>query len=270
MADTYTALEDFYLSPREIMPKATEAAKKALQLDDSLAEAHNALAWIHFFYDWDWPGAEREFKRALELNPSFADAHHIYGNFLAAMRRPEEARAEIARALQLSPFSGQVYIDAVWVYWLNRQYDEAIAKGRAGLSIEPKNAYVHMELGLAYVQKGRLTEAVAEGETARKLDDSPLLHGFVGCIFAAAGQRAEAEKILATLAANLNRRYVCPYELGTISLELGRKDDAFRWYDKAIEVRSACVPFLWTDPRLDSIRSDPRYQALVRRLKFPE
>jgi serine/threonine-protein kinase len=269
LADTYTALSDFYLPPRAVMPKATEAATRALQLDDSLAEAHNAMAWIHFYYDWDWPAAEREFKRAIALNPSFADAHHIYGNFLAAMRRPAEARAEIDRAIQLSPFSGQVYLDGVWVCWLNRQFDDSIALGRTGLQIDPRNASIHVNLGLAYAQKRLFAEAIAEGETARKLDDSPLLYGLVGSIYAAAGKRPEAEKVLATLAANLEPHYVCPYELGTISLLLGRKDDAFRWYDKAIEFRSACVPFLWADPRLDSIRSDARYQELVQRLKFP-
>jgi eukaryotic-like serine/threonine-protein kinase len=269
LADSYSSLSDFYLPPREVMPKAAEAATKALQLDDSLAQAHSALAYIHFVYDWDWPGAEREFKRALELNPNFADAHHSYAVFLATMRRPAEARAEIGRALQLSPFSGPVYNDTITVYWLNHEYDEAIAQGRAGLGIDPDNAQLHVNLGLAYAQKGMFAEAVREGETGRKLDDSPILYGFLGTIYAAAGRRAEAEKVLADLAANLNRRYVCPYELGTISLGLGRKDEAFRWFDKAFEVRSVCMPFTWADPRLDSIHSDPRFQQLLVRMKFP-
>jgi predicted Zn-dependent protease len=153
---------------------------------------------------------------------------------------------------------------------LNRQYDEAIAQGRAGIAIDPQNSYIHMNLATAYAQKGQFAEAIAEGETARKLDDSPLLHGMLGSVYAKAGKRAEAERVLATLVANLNQHYVCPYELGTISLTLGRKDEAFRWYDRAIEVRSACMPFLWADPRLDSIRSDPRYLDLVRRMKFPQ
>jgi TolB-like protein/Tfp pilus assembly protein PilF/predicted Ser/Thr protein kinase len=270
LAATYSSLSDFYLPPRTAMPKAKEAATKALQLDDALAEAHNAMAWIYFGYDWDWPAAERECKRAIELNPNFANAHDVYAQLLASMRRPEEASAQIARASQLAPLSGQVFADTVWVYWLNRQYDEAIAQGRAGIGIDPQNSYAHVLLGLAYAQKRQFPEAIAEGEIGRKLDDSPLLYGFLGSIYAQAGKRGEAQKVIATLQANMSRHFVCPYEIGTVSLLLGKKDDAFRWYNDAIEVRSICIPFLWADPRLDSIRSDPRYLDLVGRLKFPQ
>jgi tetratricopeptide (TPR) repeat protein len=269
LADSYSALSDFYQPPLTVMPQAKEAATKALQLDDTLAEAHNAMAFIHSFFDWDWPAAEREFKRAIELNPNFADAHHAYAQFLATLRRPEEARAQIARAKQLAPLSGPVYVDAVWVYCLNREYDEAISEGRAGIGIDPQNPYIHLFLGIALAKKGQFAEAIAEGEIAKKLDDSPLLNGFLGSIYAQSGKRAEAVKIRDTLEANMSRRFVCPYEIGTISLLLGNKDDAFRWYNKAIEVRSACMPFIWADPRLDSVHSDPRYQALVRKLNFP-
>jgi len=270
LADTYSALSDFYLPPREAMPKAAEAANKALQLDESLAEAHNALALIHFFYDWDWPGAEREFKRALELNPSFADAHHFYALFLACMGRHQESSTQIEPALQLAPFSGPAYVDAVSAYWLSRNYDQAIALGKKGIDIDPQNAQLRLQLALAYAAKGDSAEAIAQGETGRKMDDSPILYGFLGTVYASAGRRAEAEKVLATLAGNLNHRYVCPYELGTISLGLGRKDDFYRWIEKAIEVRSVCMPFLLTDPRLDSVRSDPRYQQLLVRMNFPQ
>ena len=270
LADTYTALSDFYLPPREAMPQATAAAKKALELDDSLAEAHEAMAWIHFYYDWDWPASEREFKRAIELNPNFADAHHLYANYLASMKRREEARAEMERAEQLAPFSPQVVADAAWVGLMNREYKDAILRGRAAIAIDPRSAYAHMMLALVYARTRQFPEAIAEGETGRKLDQSPLLYGFLGTIYAEAGRRADAMKVLNSLKNNLDRQYVCPYEIGTISLLLGNKDQAFRWYDKAIEVRSACMPFLWADPRLDSIRSDPRYQQLLVRMKFPQ
>jgi len=270
LADSYTMLSDYYLPPREVMPKATEAANKAIELDDSLAQAHNALALTHFIYDWDWPGAEREFKRAIELNPSFADAHHLYGQFLFAMRRPAEGAAEIKRAEQLAPFSGQVYVSACNSFWLNRQYDESVAQCRAGLGIDPRNAYLHIQLGLALASQRQFEEAIREGETARKLDESRVIQGFLGTIYAQAGRKLEAKKIKDTLQANLGSQYVCPYEIGTISLLLGSKDEIFGWLEKAIEVRSACIPYLWTDPRLDSIHSDPRYRDLVHRLKFPE
>jgi TolB-like protein/predicted Ser/Thr protein kinase/Flp pilus assembly protein TadD len=270
MADTYSYLSDFYLPPREVMPKATEAATKAIQLDETLAEAHEAMAAIHFLYDWDWPAAEREFKRAIELSPNFADARHLYANFLAAMRRPEEALAEMERAEQLSPYSAQVLQDSVWVRWLNRRYDEAIEHGRAAIAIDPQAAYIHINLGLAYAQKRQFQEAVAEGELAHKLDESPVFYGFLGSIYAQAGKRAEAQRVMDTLQANMSRHYVCPYEIGTISLLLGNKDEAFRWFDKAIEVRSACIPFTLVDPRLDSLHDDLRYKDLLRRLKFPQ
>ena len=269
LADTYTWMSDFYLSPREAMPQAQAAAAEALRLDESIAEAHSARATIHFLYDYDWPGAEREFKRAIELNPNFADARHNYANFLAAMKRPEESLAQLERAEQLSPFSDQVIQDSIWVRWLNRRYDEAIAKGLAGIAIDAQFAYSHINLGLVYAQKRQFQEAIAQGETARKLDKSPLLYGFLGSIYAQAGRRAEARKIFDSLQANFSRQYVCPYEIGTLAALLGNKDEAFQWYDRGMEFRSICMPFLWTDPRLDSIRSDPRYQVIVRRLNFP-
>jgi TolB-like protein/Tfp pilus assembly protein PilF len=270
MADSYAMLSDFYLPPREVMPKATEAAVKAIELDDSLAQAHNALASIHFIYDWDWPGAEREWKRAIELNPNFADAHHLYGEFLFSMRRPEEGATELRRAEQLAPFSGQVYVSACNSYWLDHKYNEAFTHCRAGLRIDPQNAYLHITLGLALASNGQFEEAIREGETATRIDESRIIQGFLGAIYAQAGKRAEAKKIRDTLQSNLAEAYVCPYEIGTISLLLGNKDEAFRWIEKAIEFRSVCIPYLWTDPRLDSLRSDPRYDELVRRLKFPQ
>jgi eukaryotic-like serine/threonine-protein kinase len=270
LADSYSMLSDFYLPPREVMPKATEAARKALELDDSLAQAHNALASIHFIYDWDWPGAEREWKRAIELNPNFADAHHLYGQFLSSMRRPAEGAAEIKRAEQLAPFSGQVFVSAGSAFWLNHQYDEAIRHSRAGLEFDPQNAYLHSNLGLALASNSQFEEAIREGETATRIDESRILQGFLGSMYAQAGKRAEAKRIRDTLQSNLAKAYVCPYEIGTISLLLGNKDEAFQWIEKAIEYRSVCIPYLWTDPRLEGLRSDPRYEELVRRLKFPQ
>jgi len=270
LADTYMVLSDFYLPPRDVVPQARETAVKALQLDGSLAEAHNALALTHFLYDWDWVAAEREFKRALELNPSFADARHSYASFLAAMKRRDEAEAEILRAEQLAPFSGQLLQDSIWIRWLNRDFDKAVEKGQAAVVLDPQAAYCHINLGLALAQKGEFQEAIAQGDKARRLDESPLIHGFLGSIYAQAGRKAEAQKIIETLERNMDRHYVCPYEIGTISALLGHFDEAFAWYEKAVEVRSACMPFLWADPRLDSIRSDPRYVELIRRLKFPQ
>jgi TolB-like protein/Flp pilus assembly protein TadD len=270
LADAYVALSDFYLPPRVALPQAKEAALRAIQLDDSLAEAHNVLGEVAFFYDWDWAAADLQFRRAVELNPNLSDAHTNYAIYLASMRRAAEARAEIFRAEQLDPLSEYTYLNGAWVEVLNRDYDRAVELGRAGIRLGPQNPVALSFFALACAQKGNFAEGLSAGESAAKLDPSPLILAFFGSVSAASGKKLQAEKILAKLTTELDRHYVCRYELGTLHLLLGRKEDAFRWYDKAIEDRSSCMPFLWADPRLDSVRSDPRYLDLVRRMKFPQ
>lgn len=270
LADAYFALADFYLPPRVAVPQAKEAAFRAIQFDDTLAEAHNVLGEVAFGFDWDWPGAEREFKRALELNPNLADAHTNLAIHLAAMKRPTEARAEILRAEQVDPLSDFAFTNGSWLEVLNRDFLRAVEQGRAAIRIAPQSPMAHSFLGIACAAAGQHAEAIAEGEIGAKMDSSPLILAFLGSSYAIAGRKADAEKIAAKLKAEFDRRYVCRYELGTVELLLGHTDEAFRMYDKAIEDRSACMPFLWADPRLDSIRSDPRYLELVRRLKFPQ
>ena len=268
LARLYMGLGDFYAKPTVVLPDAKAAALHALELDDTVAESYRVLAKISFTYDWDWAAAERQFKRAIELDPSFTPARIFYAAFLAAMRRPEEARASISRAAQLDPLSSGPFTIGVWVDIMGRQFTEAVELGRAALRLDPDDGETHAFISIACAQQGDFEQAIAH---ARKVDpnDNPFVVAFAASSLAAAGQPGNARHLLDKLKAEATKQYVCPYEVGTIHLLLGEKDEAFRWYQKAYTDRSQCMPYLGVDPRLDSVRSDPRYQDLFRRMKFP-
>jgi TolB-like protein/Flp pilus assembly protein TadD len=269
LADSYSFLRSTYAAPKDVMPQAREAARKALELDDTLAEAHVSMGLTLFFYDFDWAGAEKELKRAIELNPNLADAHDAYATFLAGMNRSAEAVAEIERARRLDPLSLLILSDAAWVYYCVRQYDRAIEESRKAIELDPNFWPGHAFLGLAYEKTGRFAEAVEELEKARRLDDSPTIYELLGGAYAACGKKEEAKKVLTELTERSSRRYVCPYEVATIYAGLGEKDAAFEWLDKAVEARADCVPWIKPDPKIDPLRSDPRYAALLRRVGLP-
>ena len=269
LAKLYMFLGDYYVRPTDTLPDAKAAALHALELDDALAESYRVLAKISFSYDWDWAAAERQFKRALELDPSLTSARLSYAQFLAAMHRPEEARANISRAAQLDPLSSGPFVVGMWVDIMGRQYKEAMELGGAALRLDPDDGLTHAFLSIACAQQGEFDQAVAHAE---KVDpnDNPFVVSFAGSSFAAVGKRDKALALLAILKAESSKHYVCPYEVGTIHLLLGDKDEAFRWYEKAFADRSQCMPYIGADPRLDSVHSDPRYQSLYRRMKFPQ
>ena len=269
LADSYSAFSDWYLPPRQVMPQAKAAAVKALQLDESLAAAHVALCSIHTIYDWDWQEAEKECRRAIELNPNSADAHDTYANYLAYTGQWEKAAAEIHLAEELDPLSYRYYGDGAFIYFLERRYDQAVLQAQKSLSLQPDFFIAHSFLGLIYAQTGHSPEAVAEAQKGAQLSDSQLAQGFLGYTYAAAGKKSEARKIAADLQANMARRFVCPYEIGTIYLWLGENDESFRWLQKAYDERSICISSMKFDPRLDPIRSDPRYESLIHQVGFP-
>ncbi len=266
LADSYSFLRSTYAAPKDVMPQAREAARRALELDDTLAEAHLSMGLTLFFYDFDWPGAEKELKRAIELNPNLAEARDAYATFLAGMNRSAEAVAEIERARRLDPLSLLILSDAAWVYYCVRQYDRAIEESRKAIELDPNFWPGHAFLGLAYEKTGHFAEAVEELEKARRLDDSPTIYELLGGAYAAWGKKEEAKKVLTELTERSSRRYVCPYEVATIYAGLGEKDAAFEWLDKAVEARADCVPWIKPDPKTDPLRSDPRYAALLRRI----
>jgi eukaryotic-like serine/threonine-protein kinase len=271
LSDSYSSLSDWFSAPRQVMPQAKAAAMKALELDESLAEAHTSLAFIKTIYDWDWDGAAREAQRAIELNPNSPDAHAAYAYYLARVGRKDEFGVEIRRAEDLDPLSARIYTrGGVLGYLLAHQYDRAVEQAQKAIELQPDYFLAHAWLGVTYAQMGRLPEAVAEAEKGASLSASPFVQALLGYTYAAAGEKAKARKIAVELTETQGQHYVCPYEIGTIYLSLGEKDEAFRLYEKAYEDRSICVPFMKFDPRLDSVQADPRYQDLIRRVGFPQ
>ena len=270
LASAYANLSTNYRAPREVMPQAKAAALRALELDQNLAEAHAWLGFVSINFDWDAITADKELKRATELNPSYAEAHAIYAWYLSVIGRQEQAIAEAKRADELDPFARFTYGDLGWTLLMARRYDQAILAGRTVVDRQPDFGYGRAVLGLSYAENGRYAEAVTEIQSATRLDDSPLILALLVQVHALAGNRSEAMRVLADLQQLTKRRYVCSYEVATAYVLLREKDQAFRWFDKAVEDRSDCMVMLAADPRLDSIRSDPRFQDLRRRVGLPQ
>ena len=270
MVHYYLFANEWLLSPRESMPKAKEAAKKALQIDDSLADAHASLGMVHFWYDWDWSAAEKEFKRAIDLNPGLASAHELYGWYLAAMGRSALALATEKRALELNPLSAEVNAILGHILYLARNYDQAIEQLHESLDIDPNYWFGHLLLGLALQRKGEHAQAIAEFERARVIENAiPETLAALGYGFAVLGERSEAEALLRELKELSERRYVPTYLIAKVFAGLGEKGEALTWLEKAYQDRSVFVAWLKVEPEMDALRSEPRFQVLLRRLAFP-
>jgi TolB-like protein/thioredoxin-like negative regulator of GroEL len=269
LAYCHIGFTDFYLPPWETMPRAKAAALRALEIDETLADAHTALGGVSFAYDWNWTAAERELRRAIELNPNSAEARDYYALYLSDLGRSEEALAEIRKARELDPLSVMIHVDAINEFFSLHRYDEAVERGRMALELDPGNGNARVMLAIVLVQQGRLREAVAEAEKAIQSGDSPLVLATAGGVFPAAGDPGRARRILGELAEVSKKRYVCPYEIGVIHLALGEKDEAFRWLEKGFRDRSICMQGTRQDPRLEPLHGDPRYEDLLRRLAYP-
>ena len=256
-----------FVPPNEAFPRAKEAALKALELDDTLSEAHTSLAYIKALYDSDWSGAERESQRAIALNPSSADAHAGYGTALLMMGRSEEAVAELKRAVEFDPPSLPINWGLGVAFYCARQYDQAIGQELKTLELDPHFILGHFHLGQAYVQKSMYNEAVAEFEKALAIaPGSTLALAGLGYGYGVAGRRAEAHKVLDQLNEISKLKYVPAMQMVIIYTGLGEKDKAFEWLEKAYEQRSMGV--IKAVPTLDPLRSDPRFQDLLRRMNL--
>ena len=268
LSNAYRALSSSHLPPREVMPKAKAAAIKALELDETLAEAHTSLAEINLFYDWDLTGAKKELDRVLELDPNAAEAYALLSMYLTALKRHEEAVPVISRALEINPLSHSVQFNAGWVFFMAGQYDQTIAQCQDAIGIDSNFFWAHAIQGLAYAQTGQFPQAIAASETATQIDDSPLILALLAHTYALAGERDLALKVLDQLMEKAQSRYVCAYEVALAYVGLGEIDEAFQWLEKAYRERADCM--LWTrvDRRLDPIRGDPRFQSLLRRMNF--
>jgi eukaryotic-like serine/threonine-protein kinase len=272
LADCYDLLPVFAnVPPKDAFPKAKEAALKALQLDETLAEAHASLAWVKTRYDWDWSGGEREFRRAMELNPSYATAHDFHAGALQAMGRSEEAISEEKRAVELDPLSLITNRLLGFGFYLARQYDQAIEQDRKGLELDPNFIGAHSNLGYAYVQKSMYKEGIAELEKESVISPGSSTFGLsgLGYAYAVTGRRDEAQKVLDHLNQLSKQKYVPALDMVRIYAGLGEKDKAFEWLKKGYEERSIAVfSDIPLDPVYDPLRSDPRFADLLRRMNL--
>ena len=268
LADCYNALAtNNFVAPKEAFPKAKEAAQKALEIDDTLAEAHTSLAYIKTMYDWDWSGAEREYQRAIALNPAYATAHQWHGSALREIGRLEEAIAEAKTALELDPLSLPANRESELESFYARQYDQAIEQDRKTLELDPNFTPALDDLGLAYVEKSMYKEGIAEFE--KELAISPgnaLALSDLGYDYAVAGRRADAQKVLDQLNALSKQKYVVARYRAKIYAGLGQKDKAFEWLEKGFEERNLIG--IRVEPRYDPLRSDPRFADLLRRMNL--
>ena len=270
LADSYWALGDASLSVLEAIPKAKDEATKALQLDDSLAEAHTSLAMIKVNFEFDWAGAENEFKRAIELNPNYAEAHHQYGWLLAESGRPAEGLEEMKRAQRLDPLNLVINVDLNVPFYVQRRFDLSVEQSRKVVAMDPNFYLAHYTLGWASLQLRDFKTGIAELEKARSLEDKPWIVGTLACGYALSGNRTAALKLIAELHEQAKHRHVTPYWFAMTSIALGDKDDAFKWLEQSYAERSFWLTFLKMDPILDPLRDDPRFKDLLKRLRFPE
>jgi TolB-like protein/DNA-binding winged helix-turn-helix (wHTH) protein/Tfp pilus assembly protein PilF len=253
------------LEPREAMRNAKAAATKAVEIDPNLPEAHLAMAHV-LSYEWDWSGAQQEMERARGLDPNLSDYGYAYTLLLSA-GKPDEAVRWIRRSEELDPLSPLVGANVGQILYYARRYDEAIEQGRKTIDLDPNYAMAHAYLGQAYIQKRMYREAVEELQKAITLSErNPEVIAILGNAYAAAGDRKEAEKVINELIESSQRRYVPSYAVAAIYAELGRKDEAFAWLEKAYAERSPTLVDLKVDPTLDTLRSDPRYVELLRRV----
>ncbi len=275
----YAGLADSYvvpgsrLPPREAMPKAKEAAMRALELDDTLAEAHASLGRVFAAYDWDWPNAEKEYKRAIELNPRYATAHQWYGGYLSVMGRSNEAIAERKRAVELEPLSLVINFELGLAFYYDRDYDRAIEQFQKTLELDQNFPAAHNFLPAAYEQKGMYNEAIAEFKKAIPLtagSEWSLSKAGLGHVYGLSGKRNEARTLLDDLKQLSAQEFVPATSIAFIYAGLGEKDQAFVWLDKGYEQRAFRMQWIKLDPRWDSLRSDPRFVDLMRRMGFPQ
>jgi len=263
MAEAYSFLAFFgAVSPSEGWGKVKEAASLAVQKDERLPEGHGALALAKLHYDWDFPGAEQEFKRALELNPSDADVRHEHAHYLMAMGRLAESEAESRRAVENSCLC--------WHSFAARDYDEAVRLAAKFLKSQPDDPWEHTILGWTYEQKRMPEQAVAEFKKAvEATNGDPFYVAALGHAYALGGDRRGAEKVLLTLSDRAKKSYVSPFDLALIYTALGEKEKAFALLDKAVAEHSTFLVYTKWEPRLDPLRSDPRFQDLLRRIGLP-
>ncbi|HJT79649.1 MAG TPA: adenylate/guanylate cyclase domain-containing protein [Chthoniobacterales bacterium] len=268
LADTYSLLGDLsYAPPRQVFELARTYADKAIALDDALGEAHLSLGIVRLFYDWDLVGSERELRRAKELSPHNPQVYHFYGHYLELAGRFDEAIVETKRGVDMDSTNLILNNEYAWSYYLAHRFDEAITLYRKNLELDPTFYFSSYALAQSYQQKGKFEEARIELNRVRPLSgDWSWIVAELGCVEAATGKTAEAEKILNELIARTGREYIDPVLIAYIYMALGDKDQAFMWLEKGFQDKAGDMPWLKIEPKVDPLRGDPRFADLLRRM----
>jgi TolB-like protein/tetratricopeptide (TPR) repeat protein len=260
------------LPPHEAMPKAEAAARKSLELDEELAEAHAALALVHHHYHWNWKQAEAAYKRAIDLNPGYAAAHLWYSWLLLALGKREEAFEEIERTMLIVQETDPhrlvaVHATRAQAYYFGREFERAVEECEKALQLDPEHFMLHYILGRAYRRLGQSAKAIAQLKAARKSPgEIPLVDAVLGLAYAVGGHKEQAQKIVDALAVAARKRYIPPTYFGMLYAGLGDRDQALVWLEKAFQERAGLLTWLNVEPMLDDMRPEPRFQNLIRRI----
>jgi DNA-binding winged helix-turn-helix (wHTH) protein/tetratricopeptide (TPR) repeat protein len=270
LADSYVLLASFGVeSALQAGPIARAAAMKALEIDNSLAEAHVSLGMVYFYYEWDWLQAEEEFQRAIAITPNYILARNWYALNLAAMGRLGEALVQVQCAEEIDPLSLGVHIEVGRIYYWSRMYDRAIDAYRKVVDLDPQYARAHTRLGMTYAASGNFSEAIREFEVAQELSGAdPYLDGLLGYVQARSGNVGDARTILENLKRRADHQYVPAFSMALACVGLGEHDQALEWLEKSYEDRSTYMVYAKTDPLLDPVRSDPRFAVLLHRMRL--
>lgn len=273
----YVGLADAYRSqglaqemrPADVFPKAKEAANKAIEIDDSLAEAHGIFGYVIFFYDWDWKAAENQIRRGLELDPNSADAHLYYARLLSDMGRHTEAIAQVIRAREIDPLNLRINaLEAQFLIHAGRT-DEAIDRLQNVSELDSNYWFTYQQATSAYIEKGMFGDAVVAARKGLKLySANSRLISYLAYALAKSGRRAEARAELAALLKLSAERYVPPYNVAMIYNGLGERDETLAWLERAVEQRDPRMTSLKVEPKWNNLRADPRFQDLLRRVGF--
>jgi serine/threonine protein kinase/Tfp pilus assembly protein PilF len=270
IADTYNIAGHFcFIPPKEAFVKARATASKALEIDDTIGEAHTSMAFVHTYHDWDWESAEREYKRALELSPNYATGHEWYALFLMGLGRFDEAIAEAQKALELDPISSMINAIVGAVFYFSRQYDKAIEQFQKAIEIDPNFPWTYTWKAMTYWEKQMNDKALESLQKAAHLaKDVAYILGYLGRGYALAGQKNEAKKVLDRLDTIANEKNAAWCYVAFAYSGLGEIDKVFDCWDKAYEEREPELFYIKTAPWLDKLRSDPRYEAILKKIGF--
>lgn len=274
----YAGLADCYvvpaiqMPPRVSMPKAKASAMRALEIDDTLAEAHTSLARVYMSYEWNWPQAEKEFKRAIELDPRYAVAHEWYGGYFEATGNHAAAIEERKTALELDPLSLIINFELGQAYYYARDYDRAIDQYRKTIDMDPGFPPSYQFLAACYEQKGQLDEAIAHYKVSPMINrggEWTFTKGGLGHAYAVKGQKQDAFRMISELQELSRDQFVPASSIALIYAGLGMNDEAFNWLEKGYEAHEFQLQWLAIEPRWDSLRTDPRFADLIRRIGLP-